>query len=58
MAVFLCASGVGEQEVELTAFVATLVTRSLCSTPKLLSAGCQVEVKPTHSSLHQEIGRP
>ena len=41
---------------ELTALVATRATRFLCSAPKLLSLGHEVELKPTNSALRHRNG--
>ena len=42
--------------VELSGLVATQATKSLCSASKLLSAGYEVEMIPTHSALHHNNG--
>ena len=42
--------------LELIALVATRATRSLCSTTKLVSAGCSIEMRPTRSVLCRSGG--
>ena len=44
------------QMVELTALVATRATRSLCSATKLVSAGYNIEMRPTQSVLRRSGG--
>ena len=45
------------QMVELTTLVATRATRSLlCSATKLVSAGCSIEMRPTHCVLRRSGG--
>ena len=44
------------QMVELTALVATRVTRSLCSATKLVNAGYSIEMRPTQSVLRRRGG--